>query len=274
MICISRLVVSDQLSQTSCLRPMLLGGPWIIANYQLNSGNKSSMYRVQLWCSTGQALYRIARPNRTWSYDLDILNMTVLLPSATWIILLSNANICLNYHDTDFPQCAKLLHSWTSRDLRYVYLYEPSPLPAVATWYRAQIYRPSILTPAGIRQDHRVHSKPSHLKWTRKQLRGLTFIVTDRGPLRRWQWVIKRADVPFCQCGEIQNAVHLTRCPLIADGAGRSLEQVWKDKEWCGAVAEFLSWGVLIKLRSVGLVFCRYLLLIWSLFLLFLFLCT
>ena len=101
--------------------------------------------------------------------------------------------------------------------------------------------RPSILTPAGIRHDHCVHTKPSHLKWTRKQLRGLTFIITDRGPMKRWQWVIKRADDPFCQCGEIQNAVHLTRCRLVADGAGRSLEQVWKDKEWCGAVVDLLT---------------------------------
>ena len=88
---------------------------------------------------------------------------------------------------------------------------------------------------------HRVHSKPPHLKWTRKQLRGLTFIITDRGPMKRWQWVIKRADDPFCRCGEIQNAVHLTRCRLVADGEGRSPEQVWEDREWCQAVAEFLS---------------------------------
>ena len=76
---------------------------------------------------------------------------------------------------------------------------------------------------------------------SRKQLRGLTFIITDRGPMKRWQWVIKRADAPFCQCGEIQNAIHLTRCRLVADGAGRSLEQVWEDREWCEAVVDFLS---------------------------------
>ena len=44
----------------------------------------------------------------------------------------------------------------------------------------------SILTPAGIRQDYPAHSKPPHLKWTRKQLKGLTFIVTDRGPMKQW----------------------------------------------------------------------------------------
>ena len=43
--------------------------------------------------------------------------------------------------------------------------------------------RTSILTPAGIRQDHPIHSKPLHLKWTRRQLKGLTYIITDRGPM-------------------------------------------------------------------------------------------
>ena len=75
---------------------------------------------------------------------------------------------------------------------------------------------------------------------TRKQVRGLTFIVTDRGPMKRWQWIIKRADDQLCQCGEIQNAVYLRRCRLVADGTGRSPEQVWSDKEWCAAVVDFL----------------------------------
>lgn len=100
---------------------------------------------------------------------------------------------------------------------------------------------PSVLTPAGIRHDHRIHSKGAHLSWTRKQLRGLTFIVTDRGPMKRWQWIIKRADHQLCQCGQIQNAVHLMRCQLVADGVGRSLEQVWEDREWCAAVVDFLA---------------------------------
>ena len=101
--------------------------------------------------------------------------------------------------------------------------------------------QPSVLTPAGIKHDHQMHSKGAHLKWTRKQLRGLTFIVTDRGPMKRWQWIIKRADHQLCRCGQTQNAVHLTRCQLVADGGGRTLEQVWDDKEWCEAVVDFLS---------------------------------
>ena len=108
--------------------------------------------------------------------------------------------------------------------------------------YRGRVMsEPNVLTPAGIRHDHRIHSKGAHLNWTRKQLRGLAFITTDRGPMKRWQWVIKRADSQMCQCGEIQNAVHLRRCQLVADGAGRSPEQVWVDKEWCAALVDFLA---------------------------------
>ena len=32
-----------------------------------------------------------------------------------------------------------------------------------------------------------------------------------------------------------------TGCKLVADGAGRSLEQVWEDREWCAALVDFLS---------------------------------
>ena len=97
------------------------------------------------------------------------------------------------------------------------------------------------ITPAGIRYDHRIHSKGDHLNWTTKQLRGLTFITTDRGPIKRWQWIIGRAEDQLCRCGEIQNAVHLRRCRLAADGAGRSIEQCWVDREWCEALVDFLG---------------------------------
>ena len=103
------------------------------------------------------------------------------------------------------------------------------------------VHRVSVLTSSGIRHDHRIHLKPPHFKWSRKQLKGLTYIVTDRGPMKWWQWVIKRADNPFCQCGAIQNAVHLIRCHLVADGNGRSLAQVEEDTEWCQLVVDFLS---------------------------------
>ena len=99
----------------------------------------------------------------------------------------------------------------------------------------------NLITPVGIRHDHRIHSKQEHMNWTRKQLRGLSFIITDRGPMKRWQWIIGRADEQTCRCGEVQNAVHLRRCRLVADGEGRSIEQCWKDREWCEKIVDFLG---------------------------------
>lgn len=40
------------------------------------------------------------------------------------------------------------------------------------------------VTPAGIRQEYTMHSKQRHFSWDRKSIKGLVYIVTDRGPLR------------------------------------------------------------------------------------------
>ena len=52
--------------------------------------------------------------------------------------------------------------------------------------------------------------------------------------------MIGRREDDLCDCGEVQNAVHLLRCPLIGDGRGRSRDDCYKDEEWCNAVEEFL----------------------------------
>lgn len=87
------------------------------------------------------------------------------------------------------------------------------------------------ITPAGIRQDFPIHSKPAHLSWSQSAVKGLTYVVTNRGPLKRWMWVIGRSDEQNCQCGEPQNAVHLRRCKLVGDGKGQSIEECMKDSE-------------------------------------------
>ena len=97
------------------------------------------------------------------------------------------------------------------------------------------------VTPAGIRQDHPIHTRPNHLKWSRKQVRGLTDVITDRGPLKRWLAIIGRAEQGECQCGETQNAVHIRRCVRVGDGKGRSIAECYEDKKWCEAVADFLD---------------------------------
>lgn len=45
---------------------------------------------------------------------------------------------------------------------------------------------PDKVTPAGIRQEYPIHHKPKHLGWSRKGVKSLTYIATDRGPLRSW----------------------------------------------------------------------------------------
>lgn len=98
-----------------------------------------------------------------------------------------------------------------------------------------------VMTPAGVRQDHPIHAKCKHLSWSRKTVKGLTYIVTDRGPMKRWLGVIRRSEDQKCGCGEIQNAVHLRRCERIGDSKGRSLEECQLDMEWCAAVADFIA---------------------------------
>ena len=74
-----------------------------------------------------------------------------------------------------------------------------------------------------------------------RTVKGLTYIVTDKGPLRSWLKIIGRRDDDRRDCGSIQNAVHLMRCPVVGDGKGRIEEEVWSDQEWCRAVADFLA---------------------------------
>ena len=59
--------------------------------------------------------------------------------------------------------------------------------------------------------------------------------------MAEWLRIIGRREDNLCGCGEVQNAAHLLRCPLIGDGKGRSLEECLEDSEWCKKVADFLS---------------------------------
>ena len=51
-----------------------------------------------------------------------------------------------------------------------------------------------IITPAGIRHDFPIHTKPKQLRWTRKAVKGLVYVTTDRGPLKRWLKIIGRSE--------------------------------------------------------------------------------
>ncbi|KAF8416347.1 hypothetical protein EV426DRAFT_686810 [Tirmania nivea] len=96
-------------------------------------------------------------------------------------------------------------------------------------------------SPSCIRQAFPMGRPSKQTKWNREALRGLTYMVTDRGPQRWWLHKVGRADDSSCGlCGEglAQNAAHLLRCPGVADGKGREWEQIWEDPEWCEKLAE------------------------------------
>jgi len=102
------------------------------------------------------------------------------------------------------------------------------------------------VTPAGIRQAFPLHDQaPSHLKWNRVALRGLTYLVTDKGPQRQWLKEMGKVGDPSCVCDgwTPQNAAHLFVCPWVGDGIGRSWEQAHEDEEctWCVTVARFVE---------------------------------
>jgi len=67
----------------------------------------------------------------------------------------------------------------------------------------------SIARPAGIRQTYPLYRGEPHMKWDRDDLRGLTYLHTDKGPMKEWLFRIGKADSPRCKCGEVQNAAHL-----------------------------------------------------------------
>ena len=41
--------------------------------------------------------------------------------------------------------------------------------------------RPDRVTPAGIRHEFPIHTKPKHLGWSRKSVKGLVYAVTEGG---------------------------------------------------------------------------------------------
>ena len=60
------------------------------------------------------------------------------------------------------------------------------------------------------------------------------------GPPRWWLYVIGKAEEDKCDCGKIQNAVHLGGCPLVGDGRGMSVEEIWGGLDCYRVVADFL----------------------------------
>ena len=58
-----------------------------------------------------------------------------------------------------------------------------------------RMHKPDIATPAGIRHAFRIHGKtPAHLGWNSTAVRGLTYMITDKGPQAGWLKEIGKVD--------------------------------------------------------------------------------
>jgi len=97
----------------------------------------------------------------------------------------------------------------------------------------------SLATPAGIRQAYPLYRREPHMKWDRDELRGLTYLHTDKGPMKEWLFRIGRSDSPRCECGEAQNAAHLMASGCVG-GKIRKWEDIWTVRELCAEVTRFL----------------------------------
>jgi len=95
---------------------------------------------------------------------------------------------------------------------------------------------------AGIRQAYPLFNKEQHMKWNRDELRGLTYLHTDKGPQKAWLFKIGRASSPRCKCGETQNAAHLLTSGCVG-GMRRTWDEMWTDRVFCEAVTNFLREG-------------------------------
>jgi len=94
-----------------------------------------------------------------------------------------------------------------------------------------------------IKQAYPLHPKaPAHIKWATRAIKDLVYMVTDKGPQQQWLKEIGKTDEPWCVCDGWmpQNAAHLQQCPWVADGVGRSTEQMWRDERYCEQVFEFI----------------------------------
>jgi len=107
-----------------------------------------------------------------------------------------------------------------------------------------RMHEPDIVTPAGIRQAYKLHGgAPKWLGWSRWAVRGLTYMVTDKGPQAQWLRVIGKTEDASCVCDgwTPQNAAHLYECPWVGDGKGRTKEMIWDDEKWCECLARFVG---------------------------------
>ena len=94
---------------------------------------------------------------------------------------------------------------------------------------------PDIPTLAGIRQSYIVHEGGKQIRSSHGEARkGLTYIISDRGPMGSWHETIGTIEGDTCSLCEgrrIRNSAHLLSCSRVADGRGMTLEHASENVE-------------------------------------------
>jgi len=63
-----------------------------------------------------------------------------------------------------------------------------------------RLQKTEIATPAGIKQEHPLHPKaPAHRRWSPRAIKGLGYIVTDKGPQQQWLYEIRKTRALVCE---------------------------------------------------------------------------
>ena len=67
-----------------------------------------------------------------------------------------------------------------------------------------------IATPGGIKQEFPIYPRaPAHLSWSSAAVKGLVYMVTDKGSQAQWLWEIGKVDTQWCVCA--MDGHHRTR---------------------------------------------------------------
>ncbi|KAF8451232.1 hypothetical protein BGX38DRAFT_1259611 [Terfezia claveryi] len=124
---------------------------------------------------------------------------------------------------------------WLSAQVRNAY----EQWPFVLIKRRLKEISRILVTPVDIHQSFQIHKTPGYLSWNRQAFEGPTYVMTDRGPQKRWRhrWTGLRTELRMRWLGGTEcctpSAVHMGtrgdqavqavhRVQAIQAGPGRS----------------------------------------------------
>ena len=90
-------------------------------------------------------------------------------------------------------------------------------------------------------QFHVNRITPQVRNWNRNAFQGLTYIFTDKGPMKVWLHHLGEAEGHKCVRWIPQNAANLLRWERAGNGTWGSTVEAEKDEEWCEAVYDLLK---------------------------------